>query len=113
MLAIGERANVEGGLAVQSTQATLADGSYWVYQYDDLGQVISGKRYWADGTPVAGQQFEYGFDDIGNRTSTGGRASAESTYTVNALNQYIDRNVTNRVDVFGVANPAATMFFAT
>ena len=27
-----------------------------------------GKRYWNDWTPVAGQQFEYGFDDIGNRT---------------------------------------------
>jgi len=34
------------------------------------GQVTSGKRYWQDGTPVAGQQFEYVADDIGNRTST-------------------------------------------
>jgi hypothetical protein len=25
--------------------------------------VNSGKRYWSDGTPVAGQQFEYGFDE--------------------------------------------------
>ena len=44
-----------------------ADASYWIYQYDTLGQVISGKRFWPDGTPVAGQQFEYGFDDLGNR----------------------------------------------
>jgi len=43
--------------ANQRTRATLADGSYWVYTYDSLGQVISGKRYWSDGTPVAGQQF--------------------------------------------------------
>ncbi len=43
--------------ANQRTRATLADGSYWVYQYDSLGQVTSGKRYWSDGTPVAGQQF--------------------------------------------------------
>ena len=47
---------------------TNADNSRWVYTYDSLGQVISGKKYWSDGTPVAGQQFEYGFDDIGNRT---------------------------------------------
>ena len=49
--------------ANQRTRVTLADGSYWIYDYDTLGQVISGKRYWSDGTPVAGQQFEYGFDD--------------------------------------------------
>ena len=28
------------------------------------------ERSWQDGTPVAGQQFEYAFDDIGNRTAT-------------------------------------------
>jgi len=38
-------------------------------QSDKLGQVTSAKRYWDDGTPVAGQQHEYAFDDIGNRTS--------------------------------------------
>ena len=43
--------------ANQRTAATNADNSYWVYQYDSLGQVISGKKYWTDGTPVAGQQF--------------------------------------------------------
>src|SRR5438876_9475789 len=49
----------------------LADGSYWVYTYDFLGQVATGKRYWSDGTPVAGQQFEYTHDDIGNRKQIG------------------------------------------
>ncbi len=53
--------------ANKGVRVDLADGSFWIYQYDALGQVISGKRYWSDGTPVAGQQFEYGFDDIGNR----------------------------------------------
>ena len=54
-----------------------------------LGQVISGKKYWSDGTPVAGQQFEYGFDDIGNRhqTRAGGDANGanlrEAGYSVN------------------------------
>jgi hypothetical protein len=41
--------------------------SRWVYTYDNLGQVVSGKKHWRDGTPIAGQQFEYAFDDIGNR----------------------------------------------
>jgi hypothetical protein len=54
----------------QRTRQTMSDGTYWVYGYDTLGQVTSGKRYWSDGTPVAGQQFEYTFDDIGNRTQT-------------------------------------------
>jgi hypothetical protein len=36
-------------------------------RYDSLGQVTSGKRAWADGSRVAGQQFDYSFDDIGNR----------------------------------------------
>ncbi|MGN6552259.1 MAG: hypothetical protein ACTHLW_00790 [Verrucomicrobiota bacterium] len=56
--------------ANQRTRRADVDGSYWVYNYDTLGQVTSGKKYWADGTPVAGQQFEYTFDDIGNRQST-------------------------------------------
>ena len=62
--------------ANQRTRTTHADGSYWIYQYDTLGQVTSGKRFWPDGTPVAGQQFEYGFDDIGNRQTAahGGNA---------------------------------------
>ena len=60
--------------ANQRTNATLADGSNWVYQYDTLGQVTSGRKYWADGAPVLGQQFDYTFDDIGNRKTavTGG-----------------------------------------
>jgi RHS repeat-associated protein len=95
--------------ANQRTRATLTDGSYWVYQYDALGQVISGCRFWADGTPVAGQDFSYAFDDIGNRTVTGGRASAASTYTVNRLNQYSSRTVAPYVDVVGVANPTTNV----
>src|SRR6266568_7382365 len=56
--------------ANQRTRVSLNDGSFWIYQYDALGQVTSGKKYWSDGTPVPGQQFEYGFDDIGNRSGT-------------------------------------------
>lgn len=93
--------------ANQRTRVTLGDGSYWVYMYDKLGQVIAGNKYWQDGTPVDGQQFNYGFDDIGNRTATGGRASAASAYTRNRLNQYSQRTVAGVVDVLGVANPTS------
>jgi len=101
--------------ANRRTRATLTDGSYWVYQYDTLGQVISGKKYWSDGTPVAGQQFEYAFDDIGNRTSTkagGDQAGANlrsATYTATTLNQYTNRTVPGAADVLGIAHPGATL----
>jgi hypothetical protein len=56
--------------ANRRSRVNLADGSYWLYEYDNLGQVASGKRYWSDGTPVADQQFEYAHNDIGHRTWT-------------------------------------------
>ncbi len=101
----------------QRTRITLSDGSFWVYEYDPLGQVKSGKRYWSDNTPVAGQQFEYAFDEIGNRTSTkaGGDAFGSSsalrsaTYTPNNLNQYSSRTVPDKVDLLGIANASASV----
>jgi hypothetical protein len=50
--------------ANQCIRSTLADGSYWVCAYDNLGQATSGKKHWPDNSAVAGQQFEYVFDDI-------------------------------------------------
>jgi RHS repeat-associated protein len=95
--------------ANQRVRCALEDGSYWIYQYDQLGQVTSGKRYWPDGTPVDGQQFEYNFDDIGNRMTTGGRASAASTYTRTSTNAYTQRTVAAVIDVLGIANPTASV----
>ena len=42
--------------ANQRIVMTLADGSYWLYRYDGLGQVVSGKRYWLNETAVPGRQ---------------------------------------------------------
>ena len=94
--------------ANQRTRVDLADGSYWIYQYDPLGQVTSGKKYWSDGTPVAGQQFEYGFDTIGNRTNTvtNGRSAG---YSPNNLNQYTQRTVPGYLDILGTAASNATV----
>ncbi len=101
--------------ANQRTRATLTDGSYWLYTYDNLGQVVSGKRFWQDGTPVAGQQYEYGFDDIGNRKSAGMGGDAnwgplrQVGYTANLLNQSSLRDVPAAVDISGFANPMAAV----
>ena len=101
--------------ANQRMRVTQADGSYWRYEYDSLGQVTLGKKYWADGTPVAGQQMEYAFDDIGNRTSaktggdSGGAGLRTASYTANNLNQYTSRDVSGTVDVLGIANATATV----
>jgi len=94
--------------ANQRVRATYADGSYWVYGYDNLGQVTSGNRHWSDGLPVDGQQFGYTFDGIGNRTNTmtNGRSC---DYAPNALNQYDHRVVSGTLDVIGSAAPAATV----
>jgi len=94
--------------ANQRTQDKLADGSYWVYQYDSLGQVTSGSKYFYDGTPVPGQQFGYNFDTIGNRTQT--KAGGDQTggnqrlanYWANNLNQITNRDYPGTNDIIGV-----------
>jgi len=101
--------NYQYNNANQRTKNTLADGSYWIYQYDSLGQVTSGKKYFADGTFVPGQSFGYQFDDIGNReqTTVGGDAAGASlrlaSYSVNNLNQITSRDYPGTNDVIGVA----------
>src|SRR6266496_692985 len=101
--------------ANQRTVVTNADSSLWAFGYDTLGQVTSGKRSWADGNPVAGQQFEYGFDDIGNRTvaASGGDLWGANlryqNYTANSLNQYTQRTVPGFVNVLGAATNTATV----
>jgi RHS repeat-associated protein len=77
-----------------------------VYGYDDLGQVTSGKRYWSDGTPVAGQQFDYAFDHIGNRDSATVNGHT-ADYTANELNQYTSREVPGFAGVSGSAHSDA------
>ena len=95
--------------ANQRTATTNADNSHWVYQYDSLGQVTNGCRYFADGTPVAGQQFDYVFDTIGNRTQTqaGGDATGANlrvaNYTNNTLNQITSRDIPGFVDIMGAS----------
>ena len=80
-------------------QATLEDSSVWKYSYNDRNELVGANRYWPDWSPVAGQQYGYDYDNIGNRLDArwGGDAKGASlrttSYGVNNLNQYT--NVTN------------------
>ncbi len=99
--------------ASQITRTTSGDGSFWLYDYDDLGQLTAAHRHWSDHSPVAGQQFEYEFDSIGNRAATraGGNADGSelrsARYLANALNQIVQREVPSAVDVLGAAHANA------
>jgi RHS repeat-associated protein len=106
--------------ANQRTSMTLADNSLWNYAYDPLGQLTSAKHSWPDSnnggvgnTFVSGQQFEFAFDDIGNRKTNKwggtefGTGLRTSTYGANALNQYTNRTVPGSVDVLGDAHADA------
>jgi RHS repeat-associated protein len=96
--------------ANQRTNVASADGSYWYYHYDALGQVDTGKRYWKDGTAIPGQQFGYTHDNIGNRTAAKVGSDQNATaYTPNPLNQYENRTVPSTVDITGNANAAASV----
>ena len=75
---------------------TREDGSYWQYSYNSKGEVTSGNKHLADGALLAGQQFGYDYDGIGNRTSAtfggdkDGNNKRNITYTqkANNTNQY-------------------------
>ena len=101
--------NYSYNAANQRTKDKLADGSYWVYQYDALGQVTNGFKYFYDGTLVPGQQFGYAFDTIGNRSQTkaggdqNGANQRLANYAVNTLNQITSRDYPGTNDVVGVA----------
>ncbi|MDR3578326.1 MAG: hypothetical protein P4L50_31070 [Anaerolineaceae bacterium] len=94
------------------TQATLEDGSFWQYGYNDRDELTSANRNWASApAPVSGQQFSYAYDNIGNRTTagfggdaTGNPASLRTiTYTNNSLNQYIGITTPGFENIIGAA----------
>ena len=103
--------------ANQRITVTMNDGSYWVYEYDTLGQIKSAKKHFADGTFVPGQQFTYSHSNIGNRTSstiggteTGG-SSGSSTYQTltNKVNQYVRKYGALGYNILGTAHPGTNV----
>ena len=101
--------------ANQRTAVTNADGSRWSYGYDALGQVTNGVKRWGDNSLVAGDQFQYAFDTIGNRTSTAaggdqnGNNLRSATYSANNLNQYTNRTVPDYAEITGSAASNASV----
>jgi RHS repeat-associated protein len=95
--------------ANQRIKQTQEDDSTWNYGYDGLGQLGQAKHKFDETTFMPGEQFEYDYDAIGNRTQVrfGGDAAGENLtaagYTSNLLNQYSQRTVPGRVDVMGYA----------
>ncbi len=102
-------------IADRRWRSTWSDGSHWDYGYNDRNEINSGKRYWADTSHVAGQQFEYQYDSIGNRqwTKLGGDTNGlnlrTESYAPNALNQYSSRSLSSQVDLLGVATANAVV----
>jgi len=94
-------------------RVNLEDGSRWDYAYNDRNEVTSGKRYWSDGTPVSGQQFEYNYDNIGNRKTArwGGDVNGanlrQTSYTPNNLNQYASITTDGYQHIIGASASAS------
>ena len=68
--------------------------SRWQYGYNDQDELTDARRSFEDwGVPVAGQQFSYGYDNIGNRNfahsggDTNGANLRQIDFTATALNQ--------------------------
>ena len=80
-----------------------------LYGYNTRSEVTSATRYWGTDTgttsePVAGQEYAYAYDPIGNRiTSAEGDTDREATYTANALNHYTQRTVPGVKELAGTA----------
>jgi|GEM_PF-4872593 len=91
---------------VVATQST--DGTYWKYDYDSVGEVISGKRYYSS-EPMPGYKFTYNYDGIGNRTSSSGGNGQPVTYSTNSRNQYTQRTVPTWLDIVGLTNTNAVV----
>ena len=102
--------------ANQRTAVTNVDSTYWLYGCDSLGQVTNGVKKWGDNTVVAGQQFGYGFDTIGNRKTTlaggdqNGANQRQASYGANSLNEYTSRTVPGAVDVIGSVTNTAVVW---
>ncbi len=113
--------NYSYNAASQREFATTGNGEYWKYTYDTVGQVESAVKRLPDHTVIPGYQFDYAYDQIGNRTSTErdgdsareqlyySSANATGTSGANELNQYGSRSVPRVLGVMGQANAAATV----
>ena len=92
--------------ANQRTRVDREDGTLWDYGYDGFGHLTSAVKKQADESLLAGHQFGYNYDSLGNRTSssfggdTSGSAGLQSvSYTPNSAG---DRNQYRTIGTPGV-----------
>ena len=91
------------------------DGTQWRYNYDELGQLNFGKKFFNQGQAVAGQWFEYTYDDIGNLTNKkrGGNLDGSglnsADYVANSKNQYTSVEFPNSINILGHAQATASV----
>ncbi|WP_367870774.1 RHS repeat-associated core domain-containing protein [Luteolibacter sp. Populi] len=103
-------------------RATREDGTYWAYGYSDRGEVVSGKKHLPDtilrandGDPLAGHQFEYHYDGLGNRewSRSGGDEDGlnlrQTDYAPDEVNQYRTIKTPGSFDVLGRAPAVDTV----
>jgi len=89
-------------------------GHHTAWGYNDRSEV-TGEQTWAGqiltdtSMPLGGRNYGYGYDPIGNRTTTTLDGATTSTYTPNALNQYSSRTVAGSVPVAGLAPASETV----
>jgi RHS repeat-associated protein len=87
-------------LANQRVSVKEASGESWEYEYDPIGQLVSGERTNNSGALI--DQYTYLFDDIGNRQKVM-ESGKDTDYETNLLNQYKSsktRSKPNRVTRF-------------
>ena len=90
-------------------RGSLEDGSFWNYKYNDRDELTGARRYWSDWSPVSGQHFGYGFDNVGNRLTAGSGGNTNGWnlriggYTANNLNEYTSISTPGYKDVIGAA----------
>lgn len=85
---------------------TLKDGSCWKYQYDSRGHLISGKKYFADGSDWFGRQFAYAFDSLGNAIKAGPLAASgvpRYSFSSSGFNVHSTNNWGGEIEVSGNA----------
>jgi YD repeat-containing protein len=74
----------------QRTRIDLADGSYWVFGYDDLGQLSSAKGFESGSGSRAQEPLTYGYDLAGNLQSRTNNGLVHRFTVNNALDRSVD-----------------------
>ena len=97
------------------TSLTREDGTKWDFGYNDRDEVTSGDKKLSNGNLLAGRQFEYEYDDMGNRQKArfGGDAAganlSEIEYSTNRVNQYTTIEHPGTASIVGFSTNGGTI----